>query len=133
MPCTSDYADPTAYEEFVSETVKNLMYLRRMLGINPSEELIAAYKKCYFSKKEGDKWTAELCERLNKLSKKDMEKFVYDAHSKKARNLANWWEDHQEADKARLAEEKKAKKEANLRKKAVSKLSAAERKALGLK
>jgi hypothetical protein len=132
MPCTSDYAEPTAYEEFVSKTVMNLMYLRRMLGIATSEELTAAYKKCYYSKKEGDKWTAELCERLHKLSKKDMEKFVYDAHSKKARNLADWWEDHQEADKEREAKEKKDKKEASLKKKAAGKLTAAERKALGL-
>ena len=132
MPCISDYAEPSTYDKFVSDTVKNLMYLRRMLGIDTSEELVEAYKKCYYSKVEGDKWTAELCERLHNLSKKDMDKFVYDAHSKKARNLADWWEEHQEADKARIAEEKQFKKDAAAKKKALLKLTPKERKALGL-
>ena len=66
------------------------------------------------------------------MSKKKQDEFIYNARVKESRDLADWWEEHQGADRKREAKEKKAKKEADLRKKALSKLTAAERKALGL-
>jgi len=51
--------------------------------------------------------------------------------------LAAWWKDHQERDKARIKAENallaKQKEEAKVKKQALSKLTEAEKKALGIK
>ena len=43
------------------------------------------------------------------LSKKLIEKVAYTAHDPMSRKRADWWEDHQEEDKRRIAAEKKRK------------------------
>lgn len=48
-------------------------------------------------------------------------------------DLYDWWTAHQEADRQREEKEKEQKKQKDLREKALSKLSPAELKALGLK
>jgi hypothetical protein len=123
---------PTNYELEIAETVKNLIYARKELGMEINKELKAAASTIYFTKEEGDKWVAELCGILSGLSKAKENKLVYNAKSADSRKLADWWEEHQAADKKRIADEKKKTKEDQERKTALSKLTPKERKLLGL-
>lgn len=133
MPCRSDYMEPTRYEEEILQTVKNLIYVYGKLKTKPSDELIRASKSVYFTKEEGDKWVAKLCGILTPMPEKEKQKIIYNAKSAEARKVADWWEEHQEADRKREAEEKQAKKDANTRKKALAKLTDNELRVLGLK
>ena len=62
----------------------------------------------------------------------DRDAIVYNAHDRGARDLADWWEDHQAADAEREASEAKEKRNEELRAGALSKLSLEEQKALGV-
>jgi hypothetical protein len=55
-----------------------------------------------------------------------------DARNKKARRLADWWEEHLERDRARDEREKEERERAILREQAKSKLTTEERDSLGL-
>jgi superfamily II DNA/RNA helicase len=125
--------EPTRYEEEILQTVKNLIYVYGKLKTKPSDELIRASKSVYFTKEEGDKWVAKLCGILTPMPEKEKQKIIYNAKSAEARKVADWWEEHQEADRKREAEEKQAKKDANTRKKALAKLTDNELRVLGLK
>lgn len=69
--------------------------------------------------------TRTLCRLLKNASEKDLTKLFGDARIKEARELAEWWEKHQELDKERELEEK--------RQAILSKLTAEEIEILGLK
>jgi hypothetical protein len=73
-----------------------------------------------------------LCALMQTLTKKQEDKIVYDGRNKNARNLANWWELHQEADKQREAGEKAEKQRQVVKDAALTKLTADERQAFGL-
>jgi len=78
----------------------------------------------YGDKDRADEATVYLCQTIRFMSKKDREKYVYDAHDPVARQLATWWEKHQDEDKARIIEENKVKV---LLKKTVGSLTAEEK------
>lgn len=132
MPCNSDYQNPSTYDVDISQTVKNLIFVLNELGIQTNNELAAAYRQCFFSKEEGDKWTAELCSRLSSLSKKDKNRIIYNAKSAKSRRLADWYEEHQEADKKREAKEMQDLKDSIDRATALNKLTKREKTLLGI-
>ena len=67
---------------------------------------------------------------ISALTSGQMDKFVYNARSRDARNLANWWEDHQ-GKAMEVAKEDALKKEHDLlRRQAKAKLTEAELEAL---
>lgn len=76
--------------------------------------------------------TRFLCSTIKKMSKNQLDKIVYNGYNKMARDLADWWDEHQEMDKAREKEEQKKKREREVRKSALSKLTDEERRILGV-
>lgn len=48
--------------------------------------------------------TAKLCSLLKSLTENEREALVYNAHSRISRDLANWWEDHQDLDAKRQSD-----------------------------
>lgn len=75
------------------------------------------------AQKELDKLTDLLCTLCNQC-----EYYNFEIDNK----VLDWWEKHKEADAKRLAKEKAEREAKLLKKKALAKLSAAERKVLGL-
>jgi hypothetical protein len=69
---------------------------------------------------------------MQDLSDKEIEKVAYNPRSRQSRNLADWWEDHQERDRERIRTELKDKRDKATRQKAVAKLTPYERRLLGL-
>ena len=81
----------------------------------------------------GSSPTGEIMENILDKEEFDIvERCIYDAHNKTARDLVAWWERHKEWDKRRVAEENEEKRQSLLRKTAIDKLTAQEMKALGL-
>lgn len=130
MPCLSDYMEPSDYQMRIARTIKNLIYVKRKLDLTVSKDLIKESKEIYFTREEGDVFVAELCGLLSNLSKRKLDAIVYNAKDPKSRELADWWEEHQKADKARTSAERKAKAEAKKKASILAKLTPSERKLL---
>ncbi len=134
MGCRSDYLEQTGLEAGLQEAGKLLEFAydeankrRSDLGARlvPASSLSHSGVE-YYAKDVGQ--VQALCALLQGLKKKDLEAIVYDAHNPTSRQLATWWEKHQEADHIRLAEERRQALQAA----ALAKLTEEERAALGL-
>lgn len=119
MPCNSDYLEPTHKEQQLKRAAVLLVYALEHLGHAVTPEL---RKQASHNYGLGPDRVPELCDLLTNLSHPDRLALLF-APNKTARDLANWWEDHQEADAKRLASEEHRKNNKKLVKKAKSKLS----------
>lgn len=75
----------------------------------------------------------QLCNMMRALSDQRRDEITYDARSKDSRDLADWWEYHQEKDRQHEEERRRVEKNAELRRSAAAKLTDEEREALGMR
>jgi hypothetical protein len=132
MPCQSDYLAASGQELESSRVCRLLVYLMEATGQPCPEWVRAASKDYYGNVNRLDEATKMLCEACRKLVTAELEKFVYDSHNTMARELASWWERHQEWDARRVKEEKETRKRIVLKERALRKLTNEEIEALGL-
>src|SRR3954465_15259741 len=127
MPCNSEHMNQTPKEEYYQRTAKLLLFAYNRLGYLISQKLKNAAKEYYCS----IDFTSELCGLLKEVDR-NQEKLLFVFKDKESRDLMDWWQEHQEADKER--EKRKVEVVANKvwKKKALAKLTHAEKKALGL-
>lgn len=129
MPCNSDYLRPTQREREMQRAAKLLVYVHQQTGKAPPDFAVKEADNSYASDERN---VVDLCGFLRAMNDEDRERLVYNAKDKTARDLADWWEEHQAADAAREAgksieEQRKAAANSGL-----AKLTAEEKKALGL-
>lgn len=127
MPCNSDYLEPTHREREFQRAATLLLYVRKKTG-KPAEAW--AKKEAYNIYARDERCVTVLCIALGVLSQKEMEEIVYNAHDARSRDLANWREEHLEADQKRDSREAAARENERLRKEAMAKLSPAEQRAI---
>lgn len=124
MPCNSDYMEATAIEIAFSRV---LCLLAELDGKKWTQSQWDGYHSSVYNKvctiEKLDTKTAELCAALRKEQ----------AIAQYSLELQTWWRDHQATDAARKRQAEDYKKDQSLRAKALKKLTAAERKLLGLK
>ena len=128
MPCVSDYMEPTGKEKRLQETAKLYEYALLEMNVFVPADVKAAAKNIYCRKD----FVPDLCELILLLNDRQRQRVVYNPYNKMSRKLATWWEEHQEADRKRIAEENKIMYEAHIRKQALAKLTDEERLVLGL-
>lgn len=133
MPCRCDYMDPNQYELQSIRTANLLKYTLEHLKKAVPDYVEAATISTYGNAQKLNDMVVMLCAELSALDSKKLDKLVYNSKDKTARALADWWGEHQEADKKRIEKEKKEAATQKLKKQAFAKLSAEEKKALGLK
>jgi len=80
-----------------------------------------------------DEATTLLCSECRNLTEKEKEKYIYNAHDKLARKLADWFERHQEWDERRVREEEETRAKIIAKERALKKLTVEEIEALELK
>ncbi len=129
MPCRSDYLEANERELESRRVCQHLRYLLKALGKNVPAAIAKAADEYYGDVENLDKNTALLCKMCQEVD----DKHIYNGRDPEARKLADWWDDHQERDRKRLAQEEADKHKAALRATALSKLTKAERDALGVK
>jgi hypothetical protein len=118
MGCNSDYMKPTKQEEFHKQTAKLLIHAKKILGV----EVTAEDKKNETSSYGDPSVVPALCKLLGDLTKTKRDKVLYsDAKDKVRRQLADWWEEHEAADKARRKKEQESEKYGRLMKSASEK------------
>ena len=126
MPCRSDYMDPTHIETELQRTAQLLRFVYVKLEVPVSKKLNEAANSCYCS----DDFVPELCKTIRGLSEEQLNEIVYNARDKTSRDLADWWEEHEAADRAREAKERKKAEEKALAERAMQKISKEELAAL---
>lgn len=133
MPCDSSYMEPNQTEKNRVEVSQFLVFVFGKLGKEVSKNIVNAANSQYGEDVDLDEVVALLCSTIRKMSKKQLENIVYDAHNGTSRRLANWWEEHQKADEERILHYNKKLEEQRKRKNILKKLTDEEIKFLGLK
>lgn len=103
MPCQCDHMDATEREKESRRVCRLLAYLIPRLeeGAAPSEDVIKAKDNYYGDIARLDEHTAILCASINGMTEEHKNSVMYDGRNKEARELASWWEEHQEMDAKR--------------------------------
>src|SRR5579862_6876043 len=120
MPCNSDYMEPTSTERELHRTAQLMAYALRKLGRAVPKRVRHAANDSYGN---GTDLVPELCALLKSLPAKVRDKLVYNAHSREARDLADWLEEHEQADREREEDEKADKERVALLASAKKKLT----------
>ena len=103
MPCTYDESiDDHDQLRLEADKVYNLL-----LYVYKTVNFIGFREPVLCGVKHLEENTKKLCALLKKSSEKDLTKLFKDARIKEARELAEWWEKHQELDKNRELEDRK--------------------------
>lgn len=132
MGCRNDYMNPTEQEIESKKVAEHLVYVASKLGKTCKDYVIKASNTMYGDESKIDEMTVTLCNLLKSLSEEQTNKIVYYARSKQSRDLADWWENHQEFDKKRIEQEKEEKRLKEVKVAALAKLSPMEKRALGI-
>ncbi len=129
MPCRDDYPEPSELNRRLQVAAKCIRYLNKQLSVKTPKWIREQSKESFA---HDDRLVPLLCAMVKELTKKQKKELIYNGYDKKARRLADWWEEHEEADRRRIKIGKKEKQMKVARKTALSKLSGIEREALGL-
>ena len=132
MPCNSDYMEQKDYEKKIQQTAQLLIWVRKKLNM-PADRAAEDADTLYPSQTQGDYVVSELCKILSNLNDNILNEIVYNGKNKTSRKLADWWDEHLDADKARIMDEIKKISDKKDRDAALSKLSKHERELLGIK
>ena len=131
MPCNSDYLNPNQEELNKVLTSRLICFVDKKLGIKTDSSIVKASKHTYGEGVTLNVIVPSLCAKIKSFTKAQKEEILYDAKNKTSRELADWWEEHQKADKIRLKFEKEQKANSKLRESALKKLTLEEKKVLG--
>jgi hypothetical protein len=130
MPCNSDYLEPSNREREHQRAAKLLAYIHERMAIDCPAWITKEAANHYAN---DERLIPLLCTTMTNMGDVMRDNFTYkSARLPMARDLADWWETHQAADKARVEREQKLEAQATLRSQALAKLTPAERRALGL-
>lgn len=127
MPCNSDYLEPTRREAELQRTAKLLVYVAEWLGQAPADWIVSEASNVYA---RDERLVPMLCAEIQELTLNQLDAIMYNGRKAKARDLADWWEKHQEADRQRESKEARDRERDALRQSALAKLTPAEREAL---
>lgn len=129
MPCNSDYLEPTAREQELRRAARLLIFALDAQGREAPDWARSEAENLYA---KDERSVTSLCALIKSMGEPERDRIVYDAKSKASRDLADWWEEHQEADRRREEREAaEARREAD-RRSALGKITEEERAALGV-
>lgn len=105
MPCRADYMELHECEINSQQTAFLIRYLNNRMKKDTPEFIHKIADSAYGDCTELNSLVIELCAMVRSLSKEQMDEWVYNGRNKVARQMADWWDKHNAADKAREAEE----------------------------
>lgn len=119
MPCNSDYLAPNDREVAYQRTAILYAFTLKQLGERVPKKVL---------KDAGDEYnsadyTVKLCALIRQMDKRTQDRVIYNARDKTARALADWWEEHDAADRARIEREEKEARKKELQTSALKKIA----------
>lgn len=103
MPCNSDHMHARPNEVLSRETAKLIVYANDKLGAATPANIAVAANEYYGDETNVDEIVRTLCEIVTGMTPEQRDQIVYDGKDPTARQLADWWDRHQAADRAREA------------------------------
>lgn len=140
MPCQSDYMEPTRAEQNSKKTAELLLYVMSAISKWGHPKIHTTFVQATVAASDEygrpgrlEQFTQDLCILISAMDENMRDEVVYNGKSKESRRLADWWDEHKEADRKRILAEAEESNRNSLRQSAMSKLTSEERRALGLK
>lgn len=100
MPCDSSHLEPDKYEVESKKIASLIIYVNEMRPGSSTPGWITQAAYAYYGNSARiHKLTDLLCGLCKSMSEEEKDRIIYDGRSPKARQLADWWEAHQKADK----------------------------------
>src|SRR5271166_870693 len=128
MPCNSDYLEPTERERQLQLVAILYRYALKKMNLKVPINVATAATDIYCT----FDFVPDLCNLIGKMDATERRNIVYNPYNIMAQQLADWWEEHQRADKEREKEEQAEHNRKRVAAAALKKLTRAERKALEL-
>jgi hypothetical protein len=101
MPCDSSYLAPTRLEKESQRCAECLVYVFKQFGDRCPEWIVEVASDPCGHQMKLDLMVRMLCSMCRAMNRKEQSRIIYDGRSKNARQLADWWDEHKRADKAR--------------------------------
>lgn len=105
MPCDSSYLAPRDSEIESKRCAENIRFTFNALDIRCPLWVRNASISHYGNEDRLEEMVIILCDLCTKMTDKQKEKIIYNGKCKESRQLADWWDEHQEADKERKEKE----------------------------
>jgi len=132
MPCNCDYMEPSESEFQSQLTCQHIQYVLKTLDRPVPQWIKDAAKNSYGNPSRLNEAVVTLCDLCHELTTEQEGAIIYDGRNPRARALADWWDRHKAADKARKKKEREEKNKLKAIASAKDKLTADEKKALGI-
>ena len=116
MPCDASYMNPNEKEKNSKQVAEFICYLldtgkfEGWYNGSRVDEYRKAATDYYGDADLLDEMTAFLCKLIEHMNDDMKEAYLFNGRSKMARRLADWWDDHTEADRQRRKKEMLAEK-----------------------
>ena len=107
MPCRCDYMEPDRYEKESNRAAKLIRYVLESQGKRVPKDVLSISTNEYGDKTKINELVVKLCSLCRNMSPNEQDSIIFDGRNKTARDLADWWEEHQEADRKRIEKDKK--------------------------
>jgi hypothetical protein len=124
--------NPNRSEQDSKEASEHLVYINSIKSIDLPDWIKEAAQDFYGNSHRLNDIVVLLCKTVSEMTEDELTNIVYNGRVRQSRNLANWWETHQRADKRRIEKEEKDKKRKALIESARSKLTPEEIKVLNV-
>lgn len=134
MPCSCDRPEAAHFDHAIYRAAPLLLYVREAMH-QPVEYWLRQFTHALLyqvTQQVADGITSRLCDACRNMTEDQKQEIIYDGRNPSARKLADWWEEHQEADRRREAKEAKDAADDIIRKAALAKLTSEERRVLGV-
>jgi len=126
MPCNCDHLEPNLHEIESKNICEHLVWLAKAKGQIPTMWISKGAENQYGVPQKVEELTQLLC----KSCENTPEEVIYNGRIMEARALADWWDNHKEADKVRLEKERQHTKMQEIARVAMSLLTPGQTKAL---
>lgn len=100
--------EPSRHEKESRLAAQLLIYALPLAGGGVPQWVIPVAQDLYGDPHRLNELTVMLCSLCRGLSEDDKNRIIYDGRNSDARKLADWWDEHQEADRIREQKERSA-------------------------
>lgn len=128
MPCNCDHMEPNKHEIESKKACQCARYLLRTMNLDVPDWVEEGAEDYYGIPFKMEEVTILLCKLCSEID----DSIIYNGRDKEARMTADWWDEHQKADRERIAKEEHERKQNTLRASAAKKLTDEEKDALGI-
>lgn len=105
MPCDSGYLAANKYEIESKRCAEGIVHVLSSLSMPCPQWIVDASNNYYGEARRLNEMVIILCDVCTKMTEEQKNIIIYNGKNSKSRKLADWWDEHQKADKERIEKE----------------------------